>query len=56
MSALLHVSKISKRFGGFVALDGIELEVQQGERLGLDRPERFGQKHPGQLHLRRPSE
>ena len=27
MTALLHVDNISKRFGGFVALDGIELEV-----------------------------
>ena len=34
MSALLHVDNISKRFGGFVALDGIDLEVQPGERLG----------------------
>ena len=29
MSALLHVDNISKRFGGFVALDGIELEVSR---------------------------
>ena len=35
MSALLHVNNISKRFGGFVALDQIELEVREGERLGL---------------------
>ena len=35
MTALLHVDNITKRFGGFVALDGIELEVQPGERLGL---------------------
>jgi branched-chain amino acid transport system ATP-binding protein len=42
MSTLLHVSKISKRFGGFVALDGIELEVQQGERLGLIGPNGSG--------------
>ena len=42
MSALLHVSNISKRFGGFVALDGIELEVQQGERVGLIGPNGSG--------------
>ena len=42
MSALLHVSNISKHFGGFVALDGIELEVQQGERLGLIGPNGSG--------------
>jgi branched-chain amino acid transport system ATP-binding protein len=42
MSALLHVDNIGKRFGGFVALDGIELEVQPGERLGLIGPNGSG--------------
>ncbi len=42
MSALLHVDNISKRFGGFVALDGIDLEVQPGERLGLIGPNGSG--------------
>jgi len=42
MSPLLHVDSISKRFGGFVALDGIELEVQPGERLGLIGPNGSG--------------
>ena len=66
MSALLHVSNISKRFGGFVALDGIELEVQQGERLGLIGPNGSGkstlvncicgtlQNETGQRAFRRP--
>jgi len=42
MTALLHVEKISKRFGGFVALDGVELAVQPGERLGLIGPNGSG--------------
>ena len=33
---------LSKRFGGFVALDGIDLEVQPGERLGLIGPNGSG--------------
>ena len=35
-------SNISKRFGGFVALDGIDLDVQPGERLGLIGPNGSG--------------
>ena len=42
MSALLHVDNISKRFGGFIALDGIELEVMPGERFGLIGPNGSG--------------
>ena len=42
MSALLHVDNVSKRFGGFVALDDIDLEVQPGERLGLIGPNGSG--------------
>jgi branched-chain amino acid transport system ATP-binding protein len=42
MSALLQVEGLGKRFGGFVALDGIELEVQDGERLGLIGPNGSG--------------
>jgi branched-chain amino acid transport system ATP-binding protein len=42
MSALLHVSGLSKRFGGFTALQDIELEVQPGERLGLIGPNGSG--------------
>lgn len=39
---LLQVKGLSKRFGGFVALDGIDLEVRQGERLGLIGPNGSG--------------
>jgi branched-chain amino acid transport system ATP-binding protein len=42
MTALLHVQNLGKRFGGFVALDGIDLEVQAGERLGLIGPNGSG--------------
>jgi len=42
MNALLHVEKVGKRFGGFVALQDIDLEVQQGERLGLIGPNGSG--------------
>jgi len=42
MSALLHVEGLGKRFGGFVALQDIELEVEQGERLGLIGPNGSG--------------
>jgi branched-chain amino acid transport system ATP-binding protein len=42
MSALLHIDNVGKRFYGFVALDGIDLEVQPGERLGLIGPNGSG--------------
>ena len=39
---LLQVQGVSKRFGGFIALDGIDLDVAQGERLGLIGPNGSG--------------
>jgi branched-chain amino acid transport system ATP-binding protein len=42
MTALLEVDKLSKRFGGFVALEGISLSVPAGERLGLIGPNGSG--------------
>jgi branched-chain amino acid transport system ATP-binding protein len=42
MTALLRVENIGKRFDGFVALDGIDLEVAPGERLGLIGPNGSG--------------
>ena len=39
---LLEVQDLSKHFGGFVALDGIELAVNQGERVGLIGPNGSG--------------
>jgi branched-chain amino acid transport system ATP-binding protein len=40
--ALLTVSGLGKRFGGFVALADVELEVKKGERLGLIGPNGSG--------------
>jgi branched-chain amino acid transport system ATP-binding protein len=42
MTALLQIQGLGKRFGGFVALDSIELEVRDGERLGLIGPNGSG--------------
>jgi branched-chain amino acid transport system ATP-binding protein len=43
MSApILDVKGLGKRFGGFVALDGIDLTVAPGERLGLIGPNGSG--------------
>ena len=42
MSVLLQVTDLGKRFGGFVALDAIHLDVMQGERLGLIGPNGSG--------------
>jgi branched-chain amino acid transport system ATP-binding protein len=42
MMALLEVQGLSKRFGGFVALDGIDLAVAEGERIGLIGPNGSG--------------
>ena len=41
-TALLHVDGLTKRFGGFTALDGITLSVAPGERLGLIGPNGSG--------------
>jgi branched-chain amino acid transport system ATP-binding protein len=42
MSALLEIRGVSKHFGGFAALDGVSIEVAQGERFGLIGPNGSG--------------
>lgn len=39
---LLEITNLGKRFGGFVALEGINLTVQRGERVGLIGPNGSG--------------
>jgi branched-chain amino acid transport system ATP-binding protein len=39
---ILEVTALSKRFGGFVALDAVSLHVNHGERLGLIGPNGSG--------------
>jgi len=42
MTVLLTIESLGKRFGGFVALDGIALTVNAGERVGLIGPNGSG--------------
>ncbi|MDQ0137630.1 branched-chain amino acid transport system ATP-binding protein [Neorhizobium galegae] len=39
---ILEARKITKRFGGFVAVNGVELSVRRGERIGLIGPNGSG--------------
>lgn len=39
---LLRVTNLSKRFGGFVALNEVSLDIADGERLGVIGPNGAG--------------
>jgi branched-chain amino acid transport system ATP-binding protein len=42
MDTLLQVKDLSKHFGGFTALNGVSIEIAQGERFGLIGPNGSG--------------
>ena len=41
-SRVLNVSGVTKRFGGFIALQKVDVHVNAGERLGLIGPNGSG--------------
>ena len=49
---LLKAEGVGKRFGGFVALQQVDIELRAGERLGLIGPNGSGKIHLRQLPRR----
>ena len=50
---LLDVQKARKQFGGLVAVNDLSFEIRAGRDPRADRPQRRGQEHDLQPHLRR---
>ena len=50
--ACIEARGLRKQFGSTIALDGIEMRVEEGRILGLIGPERRGQDHCAQCHSR----
>ena len=50
---MLERRRLTKRFGGFTALNAVSFEVKQGRDPRADRAQRLGQDDVLQLHLRR---
>ena len=52
-AVLLRAEGVGKRFGGFVALQGIDIDAARRRAAGPDRPQRLRQEHLRQLRQRR---
>ena len=42
MSSILHAREVTKRFSGILALDSVDIDVEEGERVGLIGPNGAG--------------